>query len=89
MYLGSRRRPRLEPVFVGARGREKEQAELAYLDFVAVGQDCRSNRLTVDIGAVEAADVDDLAGTRRAGRLTVLSSQKMSLLGCRPAEVTG
>jgi len=58
--LGSRRWPSLEPVFVGARGREKEQAELAYLDFVAVGQDCRSNRLTVDIGAVEAADVDDL-----------------------------
>jgi len=47
-------------VFVGPRGSEKDQAELAYLDFVAVGQDCRLHRLTVDIGAVEAADVDDL-----------------------------
>src|SRR6185437_5501508 len=47
-------------VFVGPRGSEKDQAELAYLDFVAVGQDCRLHRLMVDIGAVEAADVDDL-----------------------------
>src|SRR4029077_6678739 len=60
VYLGSQRVPSLEPVFVGPRGSEKDQAELAYLDFVAVGQDCRLHRLTVDIGAVEAADVDDL-----------------------------
>ena len=53
-------RPSLEPVLVGARRGEKDQAELAYLDFVAVGQDCRLHRLTVDVGAVEAADVDDL-----------------------------
>src|SRR6185503_5488112 len=57
---GSLRRPSLEPVIVGAGGREKEQAELAYLDFVAVGQDCRLHWLTVDVGAVEAADVNDL-----------------------------
>jgi hypothetical protein len=56
----ARRRPSLEPVIVGVRRGEKDQAELAYLDFVAVGQDCRLHRLTVDVGAVEAADVDDL-----------------------------
>ena len=68
MRLGSLRRPSLEPVIVGARGREKEQAELAYLDFVAVGQDCRLHWLTVDVGAGEAADVDDL-------ELVVLASE--------------
>src|ERR1700752_2459213 len=64
----SLRPPSLEPVIVGAGGREKEQAELAYLDFVAVGQNCRLPWLTVDIGAVEAADVNDL-------ELVVLASE--------------
>src|SRR4029078_9803016 len=62
------RRPSLEPVIVGAGGREKEEAELAYLDFVAVGQNCRLHWLTVDVGAAEAADVDDL-------ELVVLASE--------------
>src|SRR6201988_5490545 len=64
----SLRPPSLEPVSVGARAREKEQAELAYLDFVAVRQNCRLHWLTVDVGAGEAADVDDL-------ELVVLASE--------------
>src|SRR5450631_3201890 len=39
---------------------EEHQTELADLDLVAVGQHRRGHRFTVDIGAVEAADVNDL-----------------------------
>ena len=73
---------------------EEHQAELADLHLVAVGEHRRIDRLAVDVGAVEAADVDDLelaAFQPELGvpRLTVTSSRKMSLSGCRPADVVG
>src|ERR1700749_1966868 len=39
---------------------QKHQAEFADLNLVAVGQHGRIDRLPVDIGAIEAADVHDL-----------------------------
>ena len=65
---------------------EKHQAVFADLDLVAVGQHRRLHRFTVEIGAVEAADVDypEFAILRRNSawrRLTVTSSRKMSLPG--------
>ena len=45
----------------GRRRRGQEhQTELAHLDLVTVGQHRRVDQFTVDIGAVEAVDVDDL-----------------------------
>src|SRR4051812_22225481 len=55
-------------VFVGLGSGEEHQAELADLDLVAVGQHSRVDRLPVDVGAVEAAHVDDL-------KLTVLQPE--------------
>src|SRR5579875_2992569 len=48
------------PVVTGLRAGQKHQAELADLNFVAVGQHRRIDRLAVDIGTVETADVDDV-----------------------------
>lgn len=42
-----------------AHGQE-HQTELAHLDLVTVGQHRGVDQFTVDIGAVEAVDVDDL-----------------------------
>src|SRR4051794_33638538 len=42
-----------------ARSGEEHQAELADLHFVATGEHGLVDRLAVDVGAVEAADVDD------------------------------
>jgi hypothetical protein len=45
----------------GRRGRGQEhQTELTHLDLVTVGQHRRADQFTVDIGAVEAVDVDHL-----------------------------
>jgi predicted ATPase with chaperone activity len=57
-------------------------------------RECRLHRLTVDVGAVEAPTSttwNPLFWRRNSAcrRLTVMSSPKMSLLGCRPADVTG
>ena len=41
------------------RSRKEHQAKLARLDFVAVGRHHWIHRLAVDVGAVEAADVND------------------------------
>ena len=51
---------------------QKRQAKLADLHLVAVDQHRRIHRLPVDVGAVEATDVDNVAfvgppGTPRAG----------------------
>jgi hypothetical protein len=79
----------------GRRRRGQEhQTELAHLDLVTVGQHRRVDQFTIDIGAVEAVDVDDLEFlfSRRNSAwcwLTVTSSRTMSLSACRPADVTG
>jgi hypothetical protein len=39
---------------------QKYQPKLADLNFITVGQRSRVDRFTVDVGAVEAADVDDV-----------------------------
>jgi hypothetical protein len=46
---------------LGRRGRRQEnQAELAHLDLVTVDQRRRVDELAVDVGAINAADVNDL-----------------------------
>jgi len=64
------------------------------MDLVAAGQYRRLHWLTVDIGAVEAVGVDDVESAvsfrnSACRRPTVTSSRKMSLPGCRPADVRG
>src|ERR1700742_3589913 len=47
-------------VVVTLRPGEKYQAELADLDLVTIGQHRGVHGLAIDVGAIEAADVDDL-----------------------------
>src|SRR5271170_5001835 len=83
------------PLASTRRGPGQEgQTELADLDLITIDQHRRIHRLPVDIGAVEAADIDDaelalLPLDSAWRRLTVMSSRKMLLSGWRPADVTG
>ena len=92
-YLGCPR-PSLAAFIVGPRGSEKDQVELSYLDFVAVGQDCRLHRDAVDVGAVETADVDDLELAVLASELGVPATDGDVIaediaVGVSPADVIG
>src|SRR6185312_656801 len=47
-------------VFTDLGPGQEDQAEFADLNLVAVRQHCRIDRLPVDVGAIETADVDDV-----------------------------
>ena len=71
---------------------QEHQPELADLHLVAVGCTAESTGSPVDVGAVEAADVDNLefAALGRNSACPAADGdvvEKMSLSGCRPAEV--
>ena len=68
------------------RAGQKHQSKFADLHLVAVRQHRRVHGFTVDVRAVEAADVDNLEFAAYAPelgvpRLTVMSSRKISLFG--------
>ena len=77
----------------GGPGQE-HQTKLANLDLVAVDQHRGVDRFMIDVSVLEAVEVDEqelsvLQPKSTWRRLTVASSRKMSLSGCRPADVTG
>jgi hypothetical protein len=70
----------------GVGADQKQQSKLADLHHVAVGQHSRVHEFAVHVGAVEAADVDNLEFAAYATELgvppaAVMSSRKMSLSG--------
>jgi len=84
-------------VSIRRRPGQEHQTEFADLDLVAVCQHRRMHLLAVDIGAVEAADVDYFEFIVLKPELGVASADcdvieedvAAGLPGCRPAEVVG
>ena len=79
---------------VGCGSSQKQQSELSDLDFIAVGQRRGLYGLTVDVGAVEAADVDNVESAVVEPKLGVPAAdsdvvEEDVASGMGAAEVTG